>query len=155
VLYDSLRFESLPHYIRLHGFVENPVDYFAAADLGFLPSRFKGESFPLSVIECLMAGTPVLASDIGEIRDMLTHPEGGLAGGLFSLSDWTLPIHEGASMIARFATDTTFYADAQKRVPEVAARFDIATVVDEYETIYARALSRKPSRVGEVPSVSR
>jgi glycosyltransferase involved in cell wall biosynthesis len=155
VLYDSLRFESLPHYIRLHGFVENPVDYFAAADLGFLPSRFKGESFPLSVIECLMAGTPVLASDIGEIRDMLTHPEGGLAGGLFSLSDWTLPIHEGASMIARFATDTTFYADAQTRVPEVAARFDIATVVDEYETIYARALSKKPSRVGEVPSVSR
>jgi len=142
VVYDELKSETLPHYVHLLGLVENPIGYFAASDLGFLPSRFKGESFPLSVIECLMAGTPVLATDIGEIRDMLTHPQGGVAGGLFSLSDWTLPIHEGASMIGRFASDSQFYDEARQMVPKVAARFDIEKVVDQYEAVYARALSR-------------
>ncbi|RYU60860.1 glycosyltransferase [Methylolobus aquaticus] len=141
VVYDELKSETLPHYVHLLGFVENPIRYFAASDLGFLPSRFKGESFPLSVIECLMAGAPVLASDIGEIRDMLTHSQGGLAGGLISLSDWTLPIHEGASMIARFASDSQFYNEARQMVPKVAARFDLEKVVDQYEAVYARVLS--------------
>ncbi|MGY6215122.1 glycosyltransferase [Methylolobus aquaticus] len=151
VIYDELKSETLPHYVHLLGFVENPIDYFAASNLGFLPSRFKGESFPLSVIECLLAGAPVLASDIGEIRDMLTHPQGGVAGGLFSLFDWTLPIHEGASMIARFAADSQFYNEARQMVPKVAARFDIAKVVDQYEAIYTRASSRNPSHVADLP----
>ena len=155
MLYDELKLEALPGYVHLIGFVDNPVDYFAVSDLGFLPSRFKGESYPLSVIECLMAGTPVLATDIGEIRDMLTHPLGGVAGGLFSLSDWTLPIHEGASMIARFASDSHFYSEARQMVPKVAARFSIAKVVDQYEAVYAKVVSRKPWNVTDFPSMVR
>lgn len=78
---------------RVHflGFRQNIRDYFATSDMGFLPSRFRGESAPLVVIDCLLAGKPVLASDIGEIRGMLDSPE-GLAGQLFSLRDWELDL---------------------------------------------------------------
>ena len=36
--------------------------------MGLMPSRFKGESYPLVVIDCLFAGKPVLASNIGEVK---------------------------------------------------------------------------------------
>ncbi|ODS01222.1 hypothetical protein AUC68_12730 [Methyloceanibacter methanicus] len=58
-------------FVRLLGFRKNLRDYFAASDLGFLPSRFKGESFPLTLIDCLAAGTPFLVSNVGETRSML------------------------------------------------------------------------------------
>ena len=69
------------HYL---GFRSNIRDYFAASDIGFLPSRFKGESFPLVLIDCVLSGKPVLASDVGEIRYMLDSTD-GLAGELFDL----------------------------------------------------------------------
>ena len=77
--HDAAKAAGVPAYIHLEGFQPNTQDYFAAADLGILPSRFPGESFPLVIIECLNAGTPVLASDIGEIRYMLTNDQ-GIAG---------------------------------------------------------------------------
>ena len=52
-------------FIHFLGFKANIRDYFATADIGFLPSRFKGESFLLVIIYCLNAGKPVLASNIG------------------------------------------------------------------------------------------
>ena len=69
----------------------NVRDYFAASDMGFLPSRFKGESAPLVLIDCLLSGKPVLASDIGEIRHMLDSDD-GLAGELVDLEEWEIPV---------------------------------------------------------------
>lgn len=40
-------------------------------NIGFLLSRFRGESFPLVVIECLKSGKPVLATDKVETAKML------------------------------------------------------------------------------------
>jgi glycosyltransferase involved in cell wall biosynthesis len=50
--------------------------YLGALDIFVLPSRFEG--FPLSIVEAMLAGTPVVASDIGSISEAVAHGETGL-----------------------------------------------------------------------------
>lgn len=133
----ALRSEGLPDFAHLLGFVDNPVDYYAMSDLGILPSRFRGECVPLSVIECLFAGKPVVASDIGEIRAMLTTRH-GIAGALITLQDWKVPIAEWASIISGFATDPARYHAARMLTKEAAERFHLANVLSDYENAYSR-----------------
>ncbi|RME57701.1 glycosyltransferase, partial [Candidatus Parcubacteria bacterium] len=121
--YDSMLSEGPPEYVHLLGFKKNIRDYFAASDMGFIPSRFKGESFPLVLIDCFHAGKPVLASSIGEIPAMM-EANGELAGALFSLQDWQIPVREVAKMIVRCASDAEYYKHMLSLVSAAAEKFD-------------------------------
>ncbi len=133
--YERLKKRGKAPFIRFLGFRENVRDYFAASDLGFLPSRFRGESYPLVVIECLHANRPVLASDIGETARML-ETESGPAGSVFPLDNWKLPVKQIAELIAEYATDKDFYAAHLRRVPDAARKFDPQKMVRDYEQVY-------------------
>ena len=41
-------------------FSENSVGHYAAADMGIMLTKFKSESFPLTIVDCLFAGKPTL-----------------------------------------------------------------------------------------------
>src|SRR5690606_34527853 len=56
--YDRVKRTGVPDSVRLLGFQPHVRNYFAAADMGFLPTRFPGESAPLVLIDCLLAGRP-------------------------------------------------------------------------------------------------
>jgi glycosyltransferase involved in cell wall biosynthesis len=122
-------------YVHFLGFRSNIRDYFATSDIGFLPSKFKGESFPLVLIDCLHAGKPFLASDVGEIRSMLDSGEGP-AGELFDLVEWQIPIETVGQIILELANDPEAYQRLLRRVPLAAARFDTSLMVDKYEAVY-------------------
>ena len=129
-----------PRYSRfkpLHflGFQSQIRSYFECADMGFLPSRFRGESFPLVLIDSLMTGKPVLASAIGEIPQML-ETETGLAGEIFELIDWQIPVNPLAKLISRLANDRAYYKLLAARVPEAARKFDPNLMAKSYEDIY-------------------
>lgn len=133
--YDRLIREGYPEYVHLLGFKHNIRDYYAASDMGFLPSRFEGESFPLTLIDCLHAGTPFIASAIGEIPYMLD-AEGDCAGATFSLVDWRIPVDDVARIIARFATDEAAYQAAKNTVAASVSKFDPAVMREKYHDIY-------------------
>jgi glycosyltransferase involved in cell wall biosynthesis len=141
-LNEAMRSRPIP-YVHAVGFKKNPVDFYAMADLGLLPTKFRSESCPLTLIECLIAGRPMVASDIGEIRGMLTTGNGSLAGAVFSLTDWQLPIDSIAEAISFFATDSEAYRQAACRAREAAQKFDMGEVVDRYREVYLRVLSEK------------
>ena len=128
-------------YIHAVGAQEKPREYFAAADLGFLPSRFAGESFPLVVIESLMCGKPVLASNMGEIPSQITLENGEMAGMMFELEDGKIPVKKLSRMIVELANDSTKYKELKKNVPMAAKRFDIKVIAKEYIDIYKKAIS--------------
>jgi glycosyltransferase involved in cell wall biosynthesis len=138
--YKSLRERDKLSFIHFMGFKENVRDYFAAADLGFLPSRFRGESYPMVIIECFQANRPVLASDIGETARML-ETESGPAGSVFALDNWKLPVDRIAKLIAEYATNKEFYSEHLKRVPEAVKKFDPEKMVERYEMVYREALA--------------
>ena len=132
-----------PEFIHFLGFQRNIRGYYMLSDMGILPSRFGGESFPLIIIDCLFAGKPVLSSEIGEIRTMLSTENGKLAGALFKLIDWTIPQEELADLMVRCATDPVFYGDMLKEVEEAAKNFDIKKVYEKYNKCYMNILERK------------
>ncbi len=132
--YDRL-LGQVPEFVHLQGFRSNTRDYFAAADIGLLPSRFKGESFPLVIIDCLLAGRPVLASDLGEISYMLTTPD-GMAGSIFALEDWQIPIETLARQLADLASNPAKLAAMRAQVPHAAERFDPDLMRERYARVY-------------------
>lgn len=133
--YESVSLYDSP-YIHAVGAQGNPRAYFMAADMGFLPTYFAGESFPLVVIESLMCGKPVLATRIGEIPSQITLPDGRMAGVLFELKDGKVPVAEVAGIIARLARAPEEVARMQACTDEAAERFDIRRVAEEYLGIY-------------------
>jgi len=122
-------------FVHFLGFRANVKDYFAACDIGFLPSRFLGESAPFVLIECLQAGRPMLASNIGEIGRMLETKE-GLAGELFDLQDWTIPVQRIGKLIVNLAEDCERYQRLLSRVPDAASKFDLLAMLEGYEAVY-------------------
>lgn len=133
--YDRLSLSHSTEYIHFLGFRSNIRDYLSMADMGFIPSRFKGESFPLVLIDCLHAGRPVLASNIGEIKNMLM-TEVGLAGVVFDLNGWEIPISGLVKLIAQIAEDKERYKLLLQRVPAAAVKFDLENMVSQYEYVY-------------------
>ncbi len=142
--FDRLRSEHLSEHVQFLGFRANIRDYFAASDMGFLPSRFKGESAPLVLIDCLRSGRPVLASSVGEIRYMLDAGE-GLAGEVFDLKDWEIDIVALGQIILSLANDAQRYQVLKSRVPIAAAKFDPAAMIEKYEEVY-RDIMAGPTR---------
>ncbi|UVK44420.1 glycosyltransferase [Mesorhizobium sp. AR07] len=136
---DRLRPQYDNECVRFIGFRPNIRDYFAAADIGLLPSRFKGESAPLVLIDCLLSGKPVLASDVGEIRSMLDSPA-GLAGEVFELSDWQIDVPALGEIMRRLANDDHVYKEILDRVPVAAVKFEMSRMLLEYEDIYRNIL---------------
>jgi glycosyltransferase involved in cell wall biosynthesis len=135
-----------PEYLRLKeeysdskiiflGFKKNIRDYFAASDMGFLPSRYPGESFPLVIIDCLKSGTPALASDLGEIRNMLTL-ETMVAGHVFDLKEMKIDVNEVASIIQQIANDRNVYNQMKANVASIAERFDMEAMCLKYSAVY-------------------
>ncbi len=123
---------------HLLGFQRNVRGYFAVADIGLLPSRFRGESAPLVIIECLQAGRPFVASDLGEIAGMLAS-EDGMAGAVLPLrgDDVDVPALQG--LIEKLASDRAYYQAMADRVPAAAAKFDPAIMARKHDEAYRMA----------------
>ena len=144
VVYDEYSKIGVPDFVYMPGFDKRSVEYYAASDMGIMLSRFRSESFPLTITDCLFAGKPYIASDIGEIRNMLTTDE-GMAGAVFKLADWSVPEDEVARKIADFAIDTEKYDQVKARVYEAARRYTIENVSRQYLDVFqAPSNMRKP-----------
>jgi glycosyltransferase involved in cell wall biosynthesis len=144
-LFDQLSRQQTPAYVHLLGFKFDPVNYYALADLGLLASRYSSECRPLTLMECLMAGRPIVATDIGEIRDMLSTPDGRLAGSLVPLNNWEIPIPDLGAAISALVSDENAYQTAAALAREVAHKFDMNSIVEQYVDVFARASSRRSS----------
>ncbi len=74
-LQDLIRCWNLADRIELAGYERDLVKIFSDAHLLLMPSR--GEGTPLAILEAMMCGRPVVASDVGGISEIL---EDGITG---------------------------------------------------------------------------
>lgn len=139
-MYTQLKTQELPAYVHLLGFKANLDDYLASSQLGLLPSYFKGESFPLVLIECFMAEIPVIATRIGEIERMITTDDQRIGGALIDLHDGKVNPNELADAIEIMVLDRDCYDRSVEAVRLLKKRFDINTVAKQYISVYQRIL---------------
>jgi glycosyltransferase involved in cell wall biosynthesis len=152
-VYDDYCKNFAPDFVHLVGFSEDSVGHYAAADMGIMLTKFKSESFPLTIVDCLFAGRPYIGTGVGEIENMLT-VEGELAGAVIGLDDWEVPVEQVAHEIAEFASDHTKYSKALSLVPPAASRYRIDVAASQYIALFKRDRDGEPIGMKKVRTSS-
>lgn len=75
-LEDRARRIGISDRLSITGWVAEPRALLSSLDVFVLPSRL--ESFPLSIVEAMLAGLPVVATDVGSVAEAVVEGETGL-----------------------------------------------------------------------------
>jgi glycosyltransferase involved in cell wall biosynthesis len=137
-IYDEIlkRYETIP-FVHVLGFQDNVPAIYRMSDIAMLPSRFMGESYPLTIIEAMQAGVPVIATDIGDIPNIIQ--EDGLYGGIlipYNVSDEEMVSNIVGALSAMISTDVRekFSLSALK----ISDRFSVQKGIAQYLEVYRR-----------------
>jgi glycosyltransferase involved in cell wall biosynthesis len=126
-----VRRESLESSVMFTGGVSRREipDYLRMADLSIQPSHF--EAFGTAAIEAMAAGIPVIASDVGGLKDFV---EPGVNGARVPPRD----PEALAAEIARLLGDDALRVRLSEGARFTAERFDTARVLGEFERLIDR-----------------
>ena len=127
--------------VHFVGFQNDVGPWFHAFDVLLLPSRSEGT--PVSAIETLASGRPVVATDVGGTRDVV---EDGISGFLVPFGD----VAAGAERLERLARDPELRARmgaaGQARTLE---RYRVPRLVEDIDRLYRALLQSKGYTVTE------
>jgi glycosyltransferase involved in cell wall biosynthesis len=117
------------------GYQEEVAPYYAALDAMILPSGNEGT--PVSAIEALAAGRPVVATHVGGVPDVVREGEDGFLVAPGAVDDL-------ADRLARLAGDE----ELRRRMGEagrerVLPRYSVERLVDDVDALYRSLLAEK------------
>jgi glycosyltransferase involved in cell wall biosynthesis len=115
----------------------------ARADLMVLPSR--AEAMPMTILEAQAIGVPVVAYDVGDVRQTLAMTGGGLCVAPLDGEAFT-------AACGRVLADPELRSTLSRNSLAGAAAFDADAMVDRYADVLERAAARRtrPVRVAHV-----
>ena len=129
-LYDELKGASLDSFVHLVGEITRPCDYYAASYCGLLLSI--RECAPLGLIEMYYAGIPVIATDTGDIAEMMQY-DTQQTGILVPLMDnGAVPIQKSAESISKMVTDMEFYKICAMAAKGKSNQYGMEQVAEQY-----------------------
>lgn len=135
---EDARARGLCDYLHFLGFCDNAWNLFPAFDAFVLASRTEG--WPLSIMEAMALGLPVIATTVGGIPEMV---DSGKTGILVEPED----VNELSKALVRLATDRPL-ADKLGEAAAIRARehFDANTMIAKVEAVYQQLLHGGPIR---------
>ncbi|WP_081980811.1 glycosyltransferase [Neosynechococcus sphagnicola] len=123
---------------EIHGF-------YRLCDCGILASRFQGESFPLTLIECIQTSTPVIATDVGEVKNIVTfRSDNSLVAGVL-----VAPEPNDTKFVGNLVSAMYKMLDRENHIAYVNAAkqiqndFQIDKVTSQYDSVYNSLLERR------------
>lgn len=125
--------------IHFIGHSDKPLDWIQGMDAGLLPTTYMSESLPTVVIEYLCCGIPVIASDAGEIVNMI-QSDGKRAGIIVPIKDNAISIAELSDAMRSFAIDKTLYHTYKKNTADCYEQFDMNKCIEAYCSVYKNAI---------------
>lgn len=127
----QLGLEGHVHFLGLRGDIPNVL---CSADLFVLASLSEG--LPLALLEAMLAGIPAVATEVGEVPEVL-------GGGHFGLTVPPGDAHALASAIHSLLDDPEeSCAMAYRAQLRARGRFSVRHMVDAYLALYGRLLER-------------
>lgn len=113
-------------YIKMLGLKDSVFSYLQQADIFILPSVYEG--IPMTLIEAMGSGVPIVASRVGGIPDMIIDGQEGL------LCEPTA--QSIAETIEKMISDTDLRKSCAQKALNGAQRFSAKTMGEEYERLY-------------------
>jgi glycosyltransferase involved in cell wall biosynthesis len=126
---------------RLHllGLRADIPNLLAGADFFVLPSLSEG--LPLALLEAMFSGRPIVASDVGEVRNVLADGEAGIL----------VPMGDASALAAALdnllATPARAHELATRARHRATSEYDISRMVARYAAIYQGLLRHEPAAV--------
>lgn len=117
------------------GFRDDVPGLVRLADLSVLPST--GEGLPMSLIESIVIGTPIVATEVGDVGWLL---ETTGAGRCVSPGDEDAFVEACAQVLG----DADLRVRMIKAAAEAAADFDATKMVQRYEQVFEAAIESSP-----------
>ncbi len=142
---DELRRQPMPDGVQFAGFSPDPVDWIQRFDVGLLPSEFPHESLPTVIMEYMFCGKPVIATDVGEIGEMLRALDGTLAGTLLDFDGDRISTAQLAGAMKAYLDDSALRLGHAARAPAAFAKFDMGICATAYARLYAEVVGGAPS----------
>jgi glycosyltransferase involved in cell wall biosynthesis len=125
------------------GFYPDPVGLLKNIDVLVLPTLYPFETLPTIVIEALYAGVPVIASDIHEIKRMITDDETSeFAGYLIPFNGINLDADELYARMLCLYENPQLLEQFSKVAKKAFRKFDINKCIENYTDIYKQLLQR-------------
>lgn len=137
-LESEIRRHGLSNHIRLLGTRRDIPELLDAAELFVFPTRYEG--LPGSVIEAMLAGVPVVGSDIPMMRDLIVSGQDGI---LVPVNNPTQLANAVSRMLRQPAQARSMAAQSQEKA---AREFDIDRVVKLTERLYHDLITRRAGR---------
>ena len=127
--------------IHFLGFVGEVHGLYRLSDVALLPSRYPGESFPLSLIQAFQVGVPCIATDVGEIRRMTTI-DSRQAGIIFKPTDDTEMFINELSQKLEQILDENLREKLRETASALGKTFDMSQLALEYIEEYRSLIER-------------
>jgi len=116
-------------YFKFHGYVrgKEKIKLLKSADVFVFPSY--GEGCPVSVLEALAVGLPIIYTEVGALPDILKNNINGIKVEKHSSK-------EIAESIISMLNDETLRVKISKENRKYSTNFDLALIHKKLETIY-------------------
>ena len=129
---------------RIHfpGYCKDVQSFYSKLDLFILPTLFPFESLPTVIIESLFYGVPVIATDVGEIGNMLIDEESGKrAGYLLDKIDDKVSIDQLTDQILYLYNNPSILSELRDTAKKAFVKFNMALCVENYISLYNKVLN--------------
>lgn len=118
----------------------NPLEYIQHFDVGLLPTIFPYESLPTVIMEYLYCHKPVIATDVGEIGDMLQTGHNQRAGYLLPFRDEKISVNDFIATMKKIHSDKEVYAQFAMVAKNAFRKFEMNQCTKLYEDLYTAVL---------------
>ena len=127
---NSLKKATTEPYVHFCGFQKNLSKFIMAADVFVLPTYFVSESQPMVIIEALSRGKPVIASDMGEIPEMIM-ANGISAGVILKSSGHPVSVGDFCDAVCNVCNPENYESFCQN-AKKLFQRYDIDVCANNY-----------------------
>lgn len=128
--------------IHFIGHSDKPLDWINIMNVGLLPTTYASESLPTAIIEYLCCGIPVIASDAGEIVNMI-QANGNPAGVIVPVQEGKVSIDALSAAMHNYITNGDTYEAHRRNAIQCYESFDMNKCVSAYVNTYTNAIENK------------